>query len=147
MDRERPSVVYFDIGDTLGTVRLNPRGDRIEEIKVFQQVPDVLRKLQERGAQLGIISNRGTIPEANVNEALEKAGLLAFFSPDLIFYGPKDSTAIFLRAVKQAGRENEPQQCLFVGENQDERGFASEAGLRTGESAEAALELFSSPLT
>jgi hypothetical protein len=64
MESERPSVVFFDIGDTL--------------------VP----------ARLGIISNRGAIPEANVNQALENAGLFVFFTPNLIFYGPKDSTAI-----------------------------------------------------
>jgi FMN phosphatase YigB (HAD superfamily) len=66
MERERPSVVFFDIGDTLGTVQLNAAGDRIERIIVLQGVIDVLRTLGQRGARLGIISNRGTIPEPNV---------------------------------------------------------------------------------
>ena len=141
MERERPSVVFFDIGDTLGRVRLNPAGNGIAEIEVFPQVPVVLRKLRERGARLGIISNRGTIPEANVNQALERAGLLAFFTPELIFYGPKDSTAIFLRAVERAGHKDDPEKCFFVGENDDERQLAFEAGLRTAERPETALPL------
>jgi FMN phosphatase YigB (HAD superfamily) len=59
MERERPSVVFFDIGDTLGAVRLNATHDRIEEIKVFPGVAQALRELEQRGARLGIISNRG----------------------------------------------------------------------------------------
>jgi leucyl aminopeptidase len=140
MERERPSTVFFDIGDTLGTVLLNAARDRIERIRVLPGVTDVLRALHQRGARLGIISNRGTIPEENVNQALEGAGLLALFTPDLIFYGPKDSTAIFLRAVEEAGHKNDPQKCLFVGENKDERAFASEAGLLVAESPEASLK-------
>jgi bacterial leucyl aminopeptidase len=139
MERERPSVIFFDIGDTLGTVRLNAAGDRIERIRVLPGVTEVLRALSQRGARLGIISNRGTIPEANVNQALDEAGLLSFFTPDLIFYGPKDSTAIFLRAAEAAGHKDDPQHCLFVGENQSEREFAAAAGLLVAERPEGAL--------
>ncbi len=139
MERERPSVVFFDIGETLGTVRLNAASDRIEGISVFPRVIDVLRTLGQGGARLGIISNRGTIPEANVNDALRQAGLLSFFAPDLILYGPKDSTAIFLQAVEKAGHKDDPQRCLFVGENSNERAFASAAGLLVAERPEGAL--------
>lgn len=139
MERERPSVVFFDIGDTLGTVRLNAAGDSIERIRVLPGVIDVLRALGQRGARLGIISNRGTIPETNVNQALRQAELFDFFIPELIFYGPKDSTAIFLRAVEKAGHKDDPQKCQFVGENQSERQFASAAGLLVAERPEGAL--------
>ncbi len=63
MERERPSVVFFDIGDTLGTVRRNAAGDRMERIRVLPGVTEALRALSQRGARLGIISNRGTVPE------------------------------------------------------------------------------------
>ena len=139
MERERPSVVFFDIGDTLGTVRRNAAGDRIERIRVLPGVTEVLRALRQRGARLGIISNRGKVPEANVNQALAEAGLFPFFTPELIFYGPKNSTAIFLRAVEAAGHTADPQRCLFVGENQSERQFAATAGLLVAERPEGAL--------
>lgn len=76
-----------------------------------------------------------------MNEALKKAGLLAFFTPKLIFYGLKDSTAIFMLAVERAGHKMDPQKCLFVGENKSERQFAAAAGLRTAESPQAPLKL------
>jgi phosphoglycolate phosphatase-like HAD superfamily hydrolase len=139
MERERPSVVFFDIGDTLGAVRRNAAGDRIVRIRVLPGVTEVLRALRQRGARLGIISNRGRVPEANVNQALVEAGLFPLFTPDLIFYGPKDSTAIFLRAAEAAGHGTDPQRCLFVGENQSERQFAAAAGLLVAEKPEGAL--------
>ena len=136
---ERASVFFFDIGDTLGAVTFNGAGDRIERIDVFPNVTDILRKLHERGARLGIISNRGEIPEENVLEALASAGLLSFFNTELILFGRKDSTEIFMRAARMAGHVQEPGKCLFVGENERERGFAAAAGMLVAESPEALL--------
>lgn len=140
MVNEKPSVFFFDIGDTLGTVRFNDAQTLIERIDVFPDVPDALRTLSQSGARLGIISNRGSIPPENVTQALEQADILSFFTPALIFFGKKDSPAIFLKAAAEAGHEDDPQKCLFVGENQGERAFASEAGLLVAETPQAALK-------
>lgn len=140
--REQVKVVFFDIGDTLGSVRLSPSRDRIERIEVFPEVPRVLRELNERPpTRLGIISNRGRVSEEDVKRALAECGLLDSFDPNLIIFGPKDSTEIFKRAASQADLADAPQECLFVGESVDERDFASQAGMKTAASPREALEV------
>jgi hypothetical protein len=89
------AVAWFDIGNTLASVVIAPSGDRIERLDVYPDVPSVLGELTGHGVRLGIISNRGTIPAENVNQALEAAGILHFFAPELIVYGRKDSPRIF----------------------------------------------------
>lgn len=133
METNNLNTIFFDIGETLGSVRLTASADSIERIDVFPEVPGVLRELSNRGARLGIISNPGGISEDEVKRALEECGLLSFFDPALIIFGPKDSTAIFQTAARLAGHAQSPQNCLFVGENSNERNFAALAGLRTAE--------------
>jgi len=145
METNKLSTVFFDIGETLGSVRLSASADRIERIDVFPQVPGILRALGTRGARLGIISNRGSIGEDQVKQALDEGGLLSFFDPALIIFGRKDSTAIFREAARLADRADAPQSCLFVGENPNERDFAALAGLRTVASPRDAIEVLSSP--
>ncbi len=126
------AVAFFDIGDTLASVRVSAAGDSIEEMTVLPDVLPALEELRAEGVQLGILSNRGTIEEKNVNEALDRAGLLQFFDPDLILYGPKNSTLLFEQATavvrgQSEENEDEPQILLFVGENAAERSFAQGA--------------------
>ena len=75
---------------------------------------------------LGIISDRGAIPAADVAAALERAGVLAFFDPALIVYGRKDSALIFEAAAARV--PDGPRRLLFVGERAQERAFAQAAG-------------------
>jgi FMN phosphatase YigB (HAD superfamily) len=131
------SVVFFDIGDTLGAVELSSTGDRIERVVVLPNVPGVLREMDELGVRLGIISNRGSVPEAEVKRALQECGLLSFFAPPLIIFGPKNSSEIFLQAAELAYCA--AQECPFVGENQAERDFATAAGLRVAAAPVEAL--------
>ena len=119
------SAAFFDIGDTLGAVRVNAAGTGIEEIGVYPGVLDALTALRAGGVSLGIISNRGSIPAADVEAALDRAGLLEFFDPALVVYGRKDSALIFESA---AGRVPPPRRLLFVGEDAHERWFAEAAG-------------------
>jgi bacterial leucyl aminopeptidase len=122
---DRPAVAFFDIGHTLALVAMSACGDRIENLAVYPYVPGVLGELRDRGARLGVISDPGPLPAAEVNHGLEGAGLWNFFEPELVIYGSKDSPRIFERAAAQAGV---PDPLLFVGEDPGERAQALHAG-------------------
>jgi|HubBroStandDraft_6_1064221.scaffolds.fasta_scaffold793825_2 leucyl aminopeptidase len=127
--------IFFDIGDTLGIPVFSPPGQLVR-VNLFFFVPDLLRSLADRGFRLGIISNTGDIDGAVLDEILNAAGIRDFFDPALRLYSKdvgleKNSPEIFRVAAERAGLAGTPQACLFVGENETERGFASDAGLRT----------------
>ena len=103
---------------------------------MYPYVPGVLAELRERGARLGIISNRGAIPAEKVNQALRAAGLWDFFEPELVVYGAKDSPRIFEQAAAQAGT---PDSTLFVGEDAAERAQAVQAGFLVAPHPQLAL--------
>jgi hypothetical protein len=123
-------VVFFDIGNTLASVRVSPALDRIESLIAFPDVPPVLEDLKNSAMRLGILSNRGNVPEANVNEALESAGLLRFFDANLILYGSKDTPRLFEQAAARVGSNGGDNTdasrsvLLFVGEDANERAQA-----------------------
>ena len=129
MDENNSSVIFFDIGNTLGSPKLSPRG-LLVALTVYPYVPDVLQQLHDDGKRLGIISNIGNDTAENVERVLSEAGILTFFESDLLIYGPKDSSEIFRRAATQADLSATPDQCLFVGEDSKERFYALEAGWR-----------------
>ncbi|MDJ0715206.1 MAG: M20/M25/M40 family metallo-hydrolase [Prochloraceae cyanobacterium] len=129
MDRNTSSVIFFDIGNTLGSPRVSPNG-RLATLTVYRYVPDVLQQLHDDGKRLGIISNIGSDTAENVERVLSESEILNFFESDLRLYGPKDSPEIFRRAATQAGLSATPEQCLFVGEDSKERSYALEAGWR-----------------
>ncbi|MFB2772748.1 M28 family peptidase [Pelatocladus sp. BLCC-F211] len=130
MSETMQPVIFFDIGETLGTPRISPFPYRIEGLDVYPYVPDVLRQLQERNLRIGIISNIGDDTPENVKRVLQECQIYDFFDPNLLIYGAKDSPEIFERAARQAGHANNPQQCLFVGEDSQERSYAIQAGWR-----------------
>lgn len=128
------AVAFFDIGNTLATVRVSAVGDRIQDLAVLPGVTAALQQLRQEGVRLGILSDRGRIPEENVNDALERASLLTFFDRDLILYGPKDSPRLFEQAAMRVfsgipGNGTRPV-LLFVGENGAEREQAEATGFR-----------------
>ncbi len=120
------AVVFFDIGDTLASVTLSPSGEEIASLTTYPYVPGVLDRLRERGVRLGILSHRGPVPAREIDRALESAGLLAFFEPDLVIYARKDSPQAFREAAERAGQS---RRVLFVGEDPAERAHAVAAGL------------------
>jgi hypothetical protein len=121
------AVAFFDIGNTLASVRVATTESCIEQMIVYPDVPPVLEALRQEDVRLGILSDRGPIPEENVNEALEHAGLIPFFDQNLIIYGPKDSPRLFEQAATRVlhlgGNEALPT-LLFVGEDAAERAQA-----------------------
>ena len=73
-------------------------------------------------------------------QALAAAGLFQFLEPVLLIYSSevhltKDSPQIFRLACQRA--EREPRHCMFVGEDESERAFASLAGLQVAASPAA----------
>ncbi|HEV7450816.1 MAG TPA: hypothetical protein VGO16_05400 [Pseudonocardiaceae bacterium] len=136
MHRLTGALAFFDIGNTLASVTISSSGDRVEKLTVYPYVPGVLGELRDRGARLGVISNRGPLPAEDVNQALEAAGLWNFFEPELVIYGPKDSPRIFEQAAAHAGV---PDHLLFVGEDPGERAQALLAGFLVAPHPQLAL--------
>jgi leucyl aminopeptidase len=127
--------IFFDIGETLGTAVLSPPPVRLVRVDLFPYVMALLRSLADRGLRLGLISNTGDMDGANVDAILNKAGIRDFFDASLRLYSKdvglkKDSPEIFRVAAQRAGLAGMPQACLFVGEDETERGFAIDAGLQ-----------------
>ncbi len=142
MDTQPLQVAFFDIGNTLGAVRLSPRPPhRLERLDVYPQVSDVLQELRRSGVRLGIVSNIGQETEENVRRVLEEGQIYDFFEPRLLVYGAKDSPEIFRRAAEQAGNSATPERCLYVGEDRDERSYALEAGFRVAPHPRLALQV------
>lgn len=118
-------IVFFDIGDTLGTPILSPE-DRLQGFNVFPETRQALESIQAKGIRMGVISNAGDEAHAHVNELLDRCGLLSFFDREIIIYRKKDSPTVFADAAVEANVP--PDQCVFVGENSKERSYAMAAG-------------------
>ncbi|HEX8291218.1 MAG TPA: M20/M25/M40 family metallo-hydrolase [Pyrinomonadaceae bacterium] len=118
-------IIFFDIGDTLATPRFSADGGLIG-FTVFPEALAALEALRARALRMGVISNRGGVPAADVTRALEASGLLGFFDPRLLIFAKKDSPAPFVRAAAKA--RVSAAECIFVGENAAERGHALGAG-------------------
>lgn len=134
-------VLFFDIGETLAHPTFSDTGD-LTGFDVLPGVHDVLEALKQRGLGMGIISNAGDEKPERVNQLLDACGLLGFFDSSLINYRKKDSSAAFAAVVADAGLK--PEECIFVGENPQERSFAGTAGLRVAASPAIALEMVES---
>lgn len=118
-------VIFFDIGDTLASPIISDQG-KLERFDVFPDGLAALEDLKSRGYQMGIISHRGNIPAEEVDRALRDGRLYDYFNPKYIIYKKKDSPQAFADAAREAGLE--PGECVFVGENSQERTFALAAG-------------------
>src|SRR5215468_10567399 len=128
-------AIFFDLGDTLGTAELAGSPPHLTVFHVFGFVPNTLQHLQDRGLRLGIISNTGDEKSAAVDAVLSAAGILKFFESNLRIYSgdvemKKDNPAIFTLAATRAGFQQNPERCLFVGEDSRERAVALSAELR-----------------
>lgn len=124
-------VVFFDIGDTLGRGVFGPSGELLE-IQLFAGVLGILQELDESGVRIGIISNPGPFDTGLIRSLLQDTGAFDFIDANLVFFGPKDSTSIFESSALAAGAAT--SECIFVGESQAERDFASSAGFRVAAS-------------
>src|SRR5882757_8793756 len=129
------SAVFFDLGGTLGTPIISAATGHLTGFDVFPFVAVLLESLRQRHVRLGLISNTGADGHETVDAVLSKSGLLAFFEPELRIYSrdvghTKAETEIFQIAIDRAGMSNEPDRCLFVGEDAQEREVARDAGMR-----------------
>jgi bacterial leucyl aminopeptidase len=118
-------VIFFDIGQTLATARLDANG-RLIGFTVLPGVREALEGLRNCSLRMGIVSDRGGIPAETVTHELNRAGLLNFFDQQLIIFAKKNSPAPFSGAAEAAGVP--PSECYFVGENNEERSHALTAG-------------------
>jgi hypothetical protein len=141
MSETTQPVIFFDIGDTLGTPRFSPFPYHFEGLDVYPYVPDVLKQLRGRNLRIGIISNIGEDTPDKVKRVLQECQIYDFFDPELLIYGVKDSSKIFEHAAAQASHANDPKQCLFVGEDSQERSYAIQAGWRVAPHPCLALEV------
>jgi bacterial leucyl aminopeptidase len=142
MSSQPLSTAFFDIGNTLGSVRLSSRQPpRLERLDVYPQVSDVLQDLRRSGVRLGIISNIGQETEEAVRRVLEEGQIYDFFEPNLLIYGEKNSPEIFWHAAERAENAATPERCLYVGEDRDERSYALEAGFRVAPHPRLAMEV------
>src|SRR5262249_23283119 len=111
----------------------------------------VLQSLQELGVRMGVISNTGEETVVTMRAALEGAGIYDFFDPTLLIYSSvvkmtKDNPEIFREAAAAADLASDPQRCIFVGENPEERKVARTAHCRTAASPAAVLAQVSASL-
>lgn len=127
-------VVYFDLGDTLGTATVAGQPPRLERFHVFSFAPGLLKKLNEEGHRLGIISNTGGERSGRLEAVLEEEGILCYFDPALrVFSGdlpnlkPKPDPALFEEARRRVPEDAAP---VFVGEDARERETARAAGFK-----------------
>lgn len=132
---EAIDVIFFDLGDTLGSAELSAPPLHLVRFDVFPFVPQLLPDLRRQGLRLGIISNTGNDGRETVDSVLRSAGVVDQFEPDLRLYSHdigliKDSPRIFAKAAELAGLGTSPRRCMFVGEDSTERAFALAAGMR-----------------
>ncbi len=133
MNGIRASVVFFDIGDTLGTPRISPPPYRLERLDIYPYIPNVLQQLKNNGLKIGIISNTGNETADHMKRVLEEARIYSFFEPSLLIYSSvvgirKPDPEIFRLAAETAGYGTEPENCIFVGEDSKERKAAYDLG-------------------
>ncbi|MFE9637226.1 M20/M25/M40 family metallo-hydrolase [Streptomyces sp. NPDC006463] len=122
------SVLFFDIGATLADARVEP--DDSLTLRPRPRVVAVLDAL--RDVRKGIISNPGPGDGAaeRAAAALEEAFPGRFTDASLVHWGVKDSRGLFDLAVASTGGVS-ADDCVFVGEDAQERAFARAAGMRT----------------
>ena len=97
--------------------------------------------MRDNGVRLGIVSNIGQEPEEHVRTVLEEGQIYDLFEPNLLIYGEKNSPEIFRRAAERAGHPANPERCVYIGEDRDERGHALEAGFRVAPHPRLAREV------
>lgn len=121
------STTFFDIGATLADVSAGADGSLL-----FRPRPRVMEVLTAlAGTRMGIISNPGEGDPARSRAvaALDAAFGSHFTDNSLIHWGSKSTRTIFDNAVHNAGVVAD--ECVFVGEDPDERALARDAGMRT----------------
>jgi bacterial leucyl aminopeptidase len=127
-------VVFFDLGGILGDPVLSPPPIKVLGFHPYSFAKETLQRLTNQGIRLGVISNTGTEAGSRMSEVLDEVGLLEDFDPALLIFSAdvgmtKETPEIFRLAVRRANVS--PNECLYVGEDPQERTTAAQAGLLT----------------
>lgn len=69
-------VIFFDLGDTLGSAVVSAPPPHLVGFNVYPFVPALLRRLSRAPGRLGVISNTGDDGAREVNRVLHDCGLL-----------------------------------------------------------------------
>jgi FMN phosphatase YigB (HAD superfamily) len=125
-------VIFFDIGEALGQVSMNPDG-RPLRLSLRPYMTPILTTLRDAGLRLGVISNTGDRPREEIDALLRHARIFGLLEQELLLYSSvlgieKNSPEIFLRAA-QIAQQSAPD-CMFVGESSAERTHASTAQMQ-----------------
>ncbi|MER7246943.1 HAD family hydrolase [Kribbella sp. NPDC000426] len=140
-------AVFFDIGDTLASAVVE--GAHLARLDVYPFVPDVLARMREGGAGVGLISNTGNETAAAMNKLLRESGLSAVVDSELCLFSSlegmnKSQPSFFVLASERAGLP--AARCVFVGEDADERRTADTVGFRVSPHPLHALHLVAADL-
>jgi bacterial leucyl aminopeptidase len=127
------TVVFFDIGNTLGSPKISPPPYHLESLNIYPYIPGILQQLKSDDLRLGMISNTGNETEASMKKVLETSRIYDFFDQNLLIYSSvvgisKPDPEIFRLAATKSGNGNTPANCLFVGEDSKERKAARSEG-------------------
>jgi len=128
MSESEVAVVFFDLGDTLGSPILSPPPIHLAGFQVFPFVLSLLQQLKQRGLRMGLISNTGddtgrrSIRSLNRRDPTVFRASLRIYSKDVGL--TKEDPEIFRLAITRAGFSDSPGSCLFVGEDAGERDTA-----------------------
>ena len=119
------AIVFFDIGATIADVKVAADGSFTfhPRARVFKALDGLV------GMRKGIISYPGEGDSARARAAAALAATFGayFTEAELLHWGAKNDRTIFDSAVASAAAED----CVFVGEDADERKVASDAGMRS----------------
>ena len=124
-------AVFFDIGNVLASPVIASDHTTLVGFSVYPFVPEVLDAVRKQQAPLGIISNTAPSDTTETMKAvLEKAGRFRFFDVKLLLFSSvegidKTRVELFQRAAARA--ELPPRNCVFVGEDEQERDVARRA--------------------
>lgn len=124
----RIEVVFFDVGETLGRV------DATGHFVPFSSSRPLLEMMKSvLGLRIGVMTNLpAAMTDQHIQQMLADAGLLSFLDPHGLItnhqaHADKPKAKIYRFAAQKMGVV--VQQCLFIGENEQEVLGAKKAGM------------------
>jgi bacterial leucyl aminopeptidase len=143
------SAVFFALDNSFGTLVLDDEPPGLATFEVLPFIAFVLADLKIRGCKLGVISNIGADQETAIKAVLGVT-VLPLFDPELLVDSGGESPLIddsqtspglprvsrktpeiFCLAAQRAGLHANPEKCLYVGEDAQDRAVAAASGWRT----------------